>query len=726
MNVKSLFLFLALMGLGTSCSNDELDEGASGTGSPGEIQLTFSGSGEGVEYTRAIASEAETEMKELDVYVFAGAAKAGPFYYVEKWSKATAPGNLAFVLQASGAGKVATIKPKEIAGLPYLRLYCVANSPLYSPGGTAALSLTAIKAYDRDAGTTNPAAPTQATAFEEAFTVNLHANHSDTLLHCPLPMGGVGETKISGSHSKVNIELTRAVARLDIDNDRLASRFTIHKVSVLNGRKNGPLFKNASLVTIDDTNRATELMTYGDANFRDFPGANRGTVTSALYLYPGEATDGTLLLLSGTRQTLQNEQIPASYKVRIQSDGNNLALGRNNRYCLHIGSVTEAQIIAGFAVEDWTSGGGVDMKPDDAAPVFAGENGDDLSASLTATDGDLPGLESTDPYTLRLTSNKGSFTLSTYASAAIEAEIEALTRAADWLQLTALKDTVDTVQPGRRVTTLTFNYDNAKGSVPQTITLRNTAAAYDPDLWTRIVINGPYAPAVLSPVAKPDYSKGNTVAHDDAAGLYVASMYVLPDSRVQIAVESMDPLTIKSPKWLAVTPAQTRASGYTAVYDLKITDPEAIDLTALATDTVTFINAADTAAVKQAAQLVISLKSPTLTAAVENDTKNATSVTTDDRGVVTVTVDTDTLGEDGSFLLKVNAPEGLMAPEPACPWLTMSLTHAWEATESGRYVAYTISPVKDATDFADCTLKFRNALKNGADLTVIIRKQTVL
>lgn len=722
MNVKSLFLFLALTGLGTSCSNDELDEGASGAGSPGEIQLTFSGSGEGVEYTRAIASEAETEMKELDVYVFAGAAKTGPFYYVEKWSKATAPGNLAFVLQASGAGKVATIKPKEIAGLPYLRLYCVANSPLYSPDGANALALTAIKDYDRDNGTTNPAAPTQATAFEEAFTVDLHTNHSDTLLHCPLPMGGVGETKISGSHSKVNIELTRAVARLDIDNDRLASRFTIHKVSVLNGRKNGPLFKNAPLMTIDDTNRATELMTYGDANFRDFPGANRGTVTSALYLYPGEATDGTLLLLSGTRQTLQNEQIPASYKVRIQLDGNNLALGRNNRYCLHIGSVTEAQIIAGFAVEDWTSGGGVDMKPDDAAPVFAGENGDDLLASLTATEGNVPGVESADPYTLRLSSNKGSFTLSTYASAAIEAEIEALTRATDWLQLTALKDTVDTVQPGRRVTTLTFNYDNATGSVPQTITLRNTAAAYDPDLWTRIIVNGPYAPAVLSPVAKPDYSKGNTVA-DDATE---ASMYVLPDSRVQIAVESMDPLTIKSPKWLAVTPVQTRASGYTTVYDLKITDPEAIDLAAQATDTVTFINAADTAAVKQVAQLVLRLKSPALTAAVENDTKSATTVTTDERGVVTVTVNTDTLGEDGTFLMKVSAPEGLIAPQSACPWLTVNLTHAWEATESGRYVAYTISPVSAATDFADCTLKFRNALKNAADLTVIIRKQTVL
>lgn len=70
-----LMLLLALAGFGSSCTNDD---GTTETpvGATNEIQLVFSGSGESEEYTKAIASNSENEIKNLKVYLFA-AATAG-------------------------------------------------------------------------------------------------------------------------------------------------------------------------------------------------------------------------------------------------------------------------------------------------------------------------------------------------------------------------------------------------------------------------------------------------------------------------------------------------------------------------------------------------------------------------------------------------------------------------------------------------------------------------
>ena len=76
-----LMLLLALSGLGSGCTNDDgTTESPSGAG--GEIQLVFSGSGESEEYTKAIASNSENEIKNLKVYLFASSsAEAGDDEY---------------------------------------------------------------------------------------------------------------------------------------------------------------------------------------------------------------------------------------------------------------------------------------------------------------------------------------------------------------------------------------------------------------------------------------------------------------------------------------------------------------------------------------------------------------------------------------------------------------------------------------------------------------------
>ncbi len=88
-----LMLLLALGGFGSSCTNDD-GTTDSPSGSAGEIQLVFSGSGESKEYTKAIASNSENEIKNLKVYLFASSsAEAGDdeYYYMETWSKTDAP-----------------------------------------------------------------------------------------------------------------------------------------------------------------------------------------------------------------------------------------------------------------------------------------------------------------------------------------------------------------------------------------------------------------------------------------------------------------------------------------------------------------------------------------------------------------------------------------------------------------------------------------------------------
>ena len=174
-----LMLLLALSGLGSGCTNDDgTTESPSGAG--GEIQLVFSGSGESEEYTKAIASNSENEIKNLKVYLFASSsAEAGDdeYYYMETWSKteATPTGNQ-FLLQSSGSSYKASIKPGELKGLPYLTLVCVANQDdLFKGDGNAFGGLTAVT-VDANGAPQNAAAATDLADFKAAYTASLAAD----------------------------------------------------------------------------------------------------------------------------------------------------------------------------------------------------------------------------------------------------------------------------------------------------------------------------------------------------------------------------------------------------------------------------------------------------------------------------------------------------------------------------------------------------------------------
>ena len=172
--LKNILLLPALAIACMGCNNEPVDDEISLKGAANEIQLVIAGNGEGVDYTKAIASESENKIENLDVYIFASDAQAGTYRYLDKWESAAANDKTLkkFALQASGSEWNASIFPTEVAGYPYLKLFLVANreDELYQEDGAAELTLTSFTtAGDFDAATNE-------TTFLQSYTKALTAD----------------------------------------------------------------------------------------------------------------------------------------------------------------------------------------------------------------------------------------------------------------------------------------------------------------------------------------------------------------------------------------------------------------------------------------------------------------------------------------------------------------------------------------------------------------------
>ena len=556
-----LMLLLALAGLGSSCTNEDGTEGVTPSGDPGEIQLVFSGSGEEEEYTKAIASDSENKISKLDVYLF-GAASASTndadYHYIETWkmTEATPTGNQ-FILQPSGSSWTASIKPNELKGLPYLTLVCVANQDkLFDADGT---DFGALNAVTTDAGTGDiTAAGTTLDAFKAAYTAKM-ADPATDFIKTPLAMTGTGTTKISGSVSKVAITLKRIVARFDIDNTTATSQLTIEKVSMGKGRSNGSLFgaTPAGASTGD-------LVTYKDVDFTG-ENANQGTLESAIYVYPNIPGDESFLIIKGKyKSPSTGEQIAVTYNIPVvktpadakpDDPANYIAINANSRYKLRITDVTESNIYSTFEVEDWTSGGGIIIKPDNTKPEFnkfAGTN---------------PPTDLTGGYYRTLAD--GTFDIVMTSTGELEYSRSLVTKAGDAIDWLTVGPPTTEQKDGLTITTFPVIIADATGKRPVSLTFINQAASYDPDLQTMLTFVGPEAAPVISEVVK-GHSKGNSVdvTSPDAPE---ATMVKAVGSYVSLNVFCVDGIAdITSPTGYSVTEVATE--GFTTTYRVAITD----------------------------------------------------------------------------------------------------------------------------------------------------------
>ena len=727
MNKRNMLWMSALLALLSGCSQAELGvDDTPVTGVQGkEVRLVFSGGGESQEYTRAIASESENQIDNLDIYVFAAAADGGEYQYLETWKAAANDDTTAKTFKLSGAGtaRKASIFPTELKGIPNLKLYCVANSTtLYKDGGDPIDALTPVQT---DATGTITTAGTTSTVFESYFTSKLDA--AGTALTTPLVMTGSGTTKILGNIATVNIELKRRVSRFDIDNESAKTGLIIESIALGNGRNQSTVMPG-TMTDLDDAGRLAKLIQYptAEGSFLMLPKANQGVTESALYTYPLKDSDKAFLIIKGKYQNpMQKDPVPVEYHLDIQripeggGDPAFMDVLANTRYTLHIKEVMEATITAFFEIVDWTSGGGVIIKPDNAAPVVT-----ELTVEDTPTD------ITTKEISVTADATEKTITLTATASGKVQPKFSTETGwPIDWLTHDVDSYTSEVVD-GVTTTTMTFKYTLTADSpyAPVTLTLANESASQDESVYTKLTIVPPATAPALD-FATPDAATGNFNLYNDTdkkitmyktnkssitlgASCPFGTKLVLANTLPWLEVSKSDKGTVSSDSGPdtdvhATTPVEE-------FYTLMLKDVTAssgvdskFEIISLGDDT-------------KKLELTVELLDPAITA-IELTT--AAGAAYDNYKITDVPRTAAT-----AVVVKITSPQGVTA-STLSSWFTVAETDAFTRTDPGDATGtqtFTLT-VKDAvTDFTAAPIVLKNNISGVEDVTVLVSPAAVV
>ena len=744
MNLKSLGMFLALAAIGASCTNDDLMDD-SGTRIPegrAEIQVNFSGSGESQEYstTRAIASDSENRIDKLEVYLFASDAQDGTYRFLEKWDEGTAydaanPTDLNFKKIAAGTGWKASLYPGELKGLPWIKLLCVVNNGVdghtgiadgkfYDEGNptdadpakaTPKADPTAVT-VDADGNVTNPDAATTEAEFKKAFTRYLDpADHATGVIEVPLMMTGEGVTKISGSVSKVNIDLRRTVARFDIENDKSKSNLTIESVTLNRGRRNGALWgTERTVVASADFATSAFLADYTTIDFKSKTGANKGVVESVFYAYPNLDSDQAYLVVKGTyKSPVTSVEEPVVYNIDLAAtpEGSDMAkfisLKANSRYRLKIMDVTKSHIFATFEVVDWTSGGGIDVKPDNDAPVF-----DPAIAFLnTQPATNIPvDLNAANPEAVtsdyEVVGEAGSFKLMIAATGKVRAEKAPLTvtradeSAAYWIDFSSVECTE---KDGVWYSEFTVNYSGAVGARPVAVNFINDAASFDPELWTTVNFYGPKQVPLFYDATAPNATGNSVDVTDEKAPK--ATLYRTAGSFVMLDVKGGEGIQVLK-QIQGINAEEVKAEGDVHTYKVSVTDAKASTVSG----NIVFANSGD---ITKTTDLAITVKDAAMTFSVSapDAAVQVTADAADANGYIPgqeVKIDLAAL-VGKTFKFRVTSPIDFTVPDLTCPELTIAdAGHAWSEVEP--WMEFTITPSGVSSTETWTKLTFKNPL----------------
>ena len=727
MKTKNMLWMSALLVLLAGCSQGELGtDDTPGKGVGKEIRLVFSGGGESQEYTRAIASESENQIDNLDIYVFAATTDGGDYQYLETW-KAAAQDNTAaktFKLSGAGTARKASIFPTELKGIPNLKLYCVANSTtLYKADGTAIDPLEVVKTNAATGAIET--AGTKATDFEKYFTAKLEP--TGTALGTPLVMTGSGTTKILGNIATVNIELKRRVSRFDIDNESAKTGLIIESVALGNGRNQATVMPGtlAELSGPDLANLIKYPVTEG--SYLMLPKANQGVTESALYTYPLKDTDKAFLIIKGKYQNpMQKDPVPVEYHLDIQRAPDTggatafIDVVANTRYTLHIKEVMEATITAFFEIVDWTSGGGVIVKPDNAAPVVTALN-------VEGTDTDV----ATKEISVTADGTEKTITLTATASGKVQPKFSTTTGwDIDWLEHDDASYKSEVVD-GVTTTTMTFKYTLTAATpyVPVTLTLANESASQDESVYTTLTIVPPATAPVLD-FATPDAATGNFNLYDQANG----KLTMYKTSKSSITLGASCPFGTKlvlnnQLPWLEVSKSKSGPAPSTTgtpATDVSVSTPVEEYYTLMLKDVTAtsdvnskfeIINLGDAT---QKLELTVELLDPAI-ATIE------LTGTTGGAAYNNYKI-TDVPRTDGSTVeVKITSPQGVTA-STLSSWFTIAETAAFTRTaptDATGSQTFTLT-VKDAvTDFTAAPIVLKNNISGMEDVTVLVSAAAV-
>ena len=727
MKTKNMLWMSALLALLAGCSQGELGtDDAPGKGVGKEIRLVFSGGGESQEYTRAIASESENQIDNLDIYVFAATADGGDYQYLETWKAAAQDDTAAKTFKLSGAGtaRKASIFPTELKGIPNLKLYCVANSTtLYKADGDPIDPLVAVKTNAATGAIET--AGTKATDFEKYCTAKLEP--AGTTLGTPLVMTGSGTTKILGNIATVNIELKRRVSRFDIDNESAKTGLIIESVALGNGRNQATVMPG-TLAELSGPDLAN-LIEYpvAEGSYLMLPKANQGVTESALYTYPLKDTDEAFLIIKGKYQNpMQKDPVLVEYHLDIQRAPDTggatafIDVVANTRYTLHIKEVMEATITAFFEIVDWTSGGGVIVKPDNAAPVVTALN-------VEGTDADV----ATKEISVTADGTEKIITLTATASGKVQPKFSTTTGwDIDWLEhdVTAYKSEV---VDGVTTTTMTFKYTLTAATpyVPVTLTLANESASQDESVYTTLAIVPPATAPVLD-FATPDAATGNFNLYDQANG----KLTMYKTSKSSITLGASCPFGTKlvlnnQLPWLEVSKSKSGPAPSTTgtpATDVSVSTPVEEYYTLMLKDVTAtsdvnskfeIINLGDAT---QTLELTVELLDPAITTIELTGTTGGAAYNNYKI--------TDVPRTDGSTVeVKITSPQGVTA-STLSSWFTIAETAAFTRTtptDATGSQTFTLT-VKDAvTDFTAAPIVLKNNISGMEDVTVLVSATAV-
>lgn len=583
--------FLALLAaacMAVGCTNDLEEVTSEEVAQENELKLVFSSSTNGEIYpkSRAIATAEENAIENLTVYVFSSNTETGTYYLLDTWTSAETQTNTnqQFKLQPSGGNYKASIYPRKVKDAKYLKLYCVANSKIYS----SATGTVATPTKCSEAGF-NQGSPTAMTTFDSYYTN--HVTNQGDPLKTPLTMTGIMNEPlhVTGNYGTASVELKRRVARFDIDNNAARTKLTIKSISIEQAQEASYLFstKNGSF--------AGSKINYPEIDYTKLENANLGVTTSAMYVHPTAGSNNLMLVIKG----LYAGKNEVTYRLRVArtnatNSQENITIEPNHRYSLRIAEVTTSEIVGYFEVEDWIDGGSVDVKPSyDKKPEIIAEG-------VKAVTGQDPfeGLNDKDntfwtpaDSTIRVAKN-GQFTVTVKAPgqcsvksvAAQNFVTRAVSAVSNWLTVTG--PTV-TEADGMILSTFTFtvNANATHNAIPFDLTFINNAASVDPAFQLKYRVLPPATLTENTNIAAStdaaysgNSSNGNiiTTKGSEAMTLNVGKKYYVDVCSPYLAVPTCNELTNK--QCLVITEVKRDAAKMIVTYcfDLK-SIPEDID-----------------------------------------------------------------------------------------------------------------------------------------------------
>ena len=743
MKMRNLFLLLTLLGVTMSCSNEQ-DVSLTQGGHPGEIQIMFNGNGTQTEYpgTRAIATDSENTIEDLDVYIFAATAETGPYYFVEKWSKGASDDVSAktFTLQGAGANRKASIFPTEFKLYPYLRLYCVANAKQIYDNAGAQLTFTPLTADANGNVTVGSATPdvgasgaaVTTTGIKNALLGKIQAG---TPILTPLPMSGMASTIISSDYSLITVEMVRRVARFDIVNDAMTSNLTIEKITPLNARASFPLFKEDWLAT----NIIPVQDKYPTIDYTTLPNANKGTTQGAFYAFPTKDTDKMQVLIEG-----RYSGTPVSYYVKVATTPEPtvtvpiptpkyIEVKTNNRYTLRIKDVREAGINVLFDIEDWTSGGGMIIKPDNnILPVVNEVKNIPTTAAGAPVVKVVTNADTAPKDSILYIKGDGRFTIEATANGITNATITPITPGVDKITWFT-KSTVATELPEKNVvmtpeglkrTKLTFNtqYTTAAATAGQKalLTLYNQSASKDSALERTYIVALPEID-VLPVKYQTTNPYKNYVDNTDPANPILYQYQVTQNTSLVLDV---DEYTLLAHTARIIDGGTTGISA--ATYNannkkLTITSGNPVTMTDKV-GMVELVNAKDDTKITRIQIVRVPV---TVTPSTTESNVTITQGATD--WAYTATVDVTAMGNSGSttFDITVESKEGVKFPTPAIPansWIQSIVEKTAFDKQSGTTV-YTVTLNPSGSVNNNVVLSFAQEITYATALTLTLTRQ---